>query len=172
MPQTSYTIYQDKGFEGMIANSRHNYHIRGTQDELVNGHTAMIPFGRVVRSPSATGEVLPLSADAQTMGGVTVYSAVYEKDENGNSGYPVDKPMSLMTEGEIFMIAEVDVAITDTVFARFLMNGSPGAHDAVGRVRNNADNGGATERADAVPNAKFLHPAKAGQVVRVYVNFS
>jgi hypothetical protein len=171
MPQTSYSIYQDKGFEGMIANSRHNYHIRGTHDELVNGDTAMIPFGRVVRSPSATGEVLPLSADAQTMGGVTVYSAVYEKDENGNSGYPVDKPMSLMTEGEIFVIAEVDVAITDTVFARFLMNGSPGEHDAVGRVRDDADSGGATQRADAVPNAKFLHPAKAGEVVRVYVNF-
>lgn len=170
MPQTTYPIYQDKGFEGQIPNDRVATHIRGTQDEFVNGHSAMIPFGRVVRLSGS--EVLPLSADAQTMAGVTVFMNAYEKDANGNSGYPVDSATAIMTEGEIYMVAEEAVTTTDTVFARFLANGSPGAYDGIGRVRNDADNGGATERADAVPNAKFLTSAAAGELVRVYVRFN
>ena len=172
MPQLDYPIYQDKGFEGQCPNDRAVRHVRGTQDELVNAHTTLIPFGRVVRLDATDPtQVLPLSADGQTMAGVTTFVNVYEKDESGNSGYPVDRPVSLLIEGEINMIAEEAVTPADTVFARFLANGSPGDFDGIGRVRTDADNSG-SERADAVPNAKFLTSAAAGEIVRVYVNFN
>lgn len=173
MPQTDYSVFQARGIEGRIPNDRIVNHIRGTQDEYYNGHTAAIPFGRVIRRDSTDPtKVLPLSADAQTMAGVTIFSDVYEKDASGVAGIPVGRPASIMTEGEVWMIAEEAVTPSDTVFARFLMNGSPGAFDAVGRVRNDADNGGSVERADAVPHAKFLHSAAAGEAVRVYVRFT
>ena len=173
MPQTDYPIYMPTGFEGQIPNDRMVKHIRGTQDEYVNGHTAAIPYGRVVRLDATDPtKVLPLSADAQTMAGVTVFSHIYEKAADGTAGVPVERPISFLVEGEINMIAEEAVTPADTVFARFLANGSPGASDGIGRVRTDADNGGATERADAVPNAKFLTSAAAGEIVRVYVNFN
>lgn len=173
MPQTDYSIYMESGFEGQIPNDRVASHIRGTQDEYVNGDTAAIPFGRVIRLDATDPtKVLPLSADAQTMAGVTVFRHSHEKAADGTAGIPVERPIAIMIEGEINMIAEVVVTPADTVFARFLANGSPGAFDGIGRVRTNADNGGAIERADAVPNAKFLTSAAAGELVRVYVNFN
>ena len=165
MPQTNYDIYMDRGVEGGIPNSRSNCHIGGTQGEYVNGETTdRLPYGRFVQEGANDGEFLNLSGAGNTIAGITVFNEAYEKDENGLAGVPPQEPVSLMEDGELYLIAEVAVSKNDPVFTRHTVNASPGEFDDIGRVRNDADGA----NADAVPTARFKESVSAGKLVRVY----
>lgn len=167
MPQTDYSLFMPIGQEGQLATGQHFRDIRGTYSELVNGSTVRIPFGRVVvRKPGGqTGELQLPSATGQTIEGVSYFSNTWEKDENGNAGYPPKAEMAVVKKTVIFMVAEEALAVTDTLYFRHTLNGTPGTYEALGRIRNDAD----TAKCDVFTGAKLVRACSAGEVVPVEV---
>lgn len=170
MPQLDYSIYQDVGVEGGLPNGRKNCHIAGTQGELVNEDTVSLPYGRFVKAGTAGG-VVPLDNTADVLVGITVFNEQQEKGPisgavNGQvqAGIPSNKPVALLEEGEIYMIAEQAVTPSNSVFVRF--GGTLTGFNAIGRVRADDD----TATAKAEPRAKFRSSAAAGGLVIVYFN--
>lgn len=164
MPQLDNSIYQDRGVEGGIPNSRHNSHIRGTQGELFNAsNTTAIPYGRFVQE-NAEGGLSPMAPGA-TAAGITVFNEQYEKSSivtGVQAGIPPKKPAAILDYGELYVIAEVAVAKGDNVFIRVQNAGAE--PQGIGRVRNDADG----SNAEAEIRASFQEAASAGQLVRVF----
>lgn len=166
MPQTSYSIYQPKGFEGSLAHAANGTSIQGTYGEFVNGESVYLPFGRVVVRDATNDFHLKLpSATGQDPVGISYAANAYEKDTDGTAGIPPQRPVSFVARGTVYCVAEVAIAIGDTVFFRHTVSGSPGAYDGIGRVRTDAD----TATADAWIGAKFVSAAAAGGLVAVEI---
>lgn len=159
MPQTDYSLYQDKGFEGEIITTEPSVVRSG-----YNAGNVKIPFGRILvkGSESDTACVLP-SATGQLVMGVSTKTDLYEKGSNGVAGYDVDKPLNRLIDGVVLMRVEQNVTPASAVFFRHTPNTSPGVNEAVGRLRTNAD----TDKADALPNVRFLETGVAGSLVKV-----
>ena len=170
MPITDYSLYNGPGFEGEIVTSEPTL-IRGTFEEYRNGDSVRLPFGRAVRRHT-DGTIRALTTSATTGFGVTVRVNTYEAAEDGTTGIPPTETVTLLKKGPIFMIAEVAINhLTDSVFFRFDAQTTPGAFDAVGRVRNNVNNDGAAHAIAAPTGCRFLASAAAGALVPVYVDF-
>ena len=170
MPITDYALFTERGYEGDLVTTEPRL-IRGTFEELRNGETVRLPFGRAVRRHT-DGTIRALTAAATTPFGITVSVNTYEKDADGNSGIPAGQTVTLLRRGTIWMIAEVAINhLTDSVFFRFDAQTTPGAYDAIGRVRNNVNNDGSANAIAAPSACRFLQSAAAGQLVAVYVDF-
>lgn len=170
MPITDYALYSGPGFEGEIVTSEPTL-IRGTFEEYRNGDTSRLPFGRVVRRHT-DGTIRALTTSATAGFGVTVNVNTYEASESGDTGIPPSETVTLLRQGPIWMVAEVAINhLTDSVFFRFDAQTTPGAFDAVGRVRNNVNNDGSAHAIAAPAGSRFLASAAAGALVPVFVNF-
>ena len=170
MPITDYSLYNGPGFEGDIVTTEPTL-IRGTFEELRNGDSARLPFGRAVRRHT-DGTIRALTTAATTGFGITVRVNTYEATEAGDTGIPTTETVTLIRQGPIWMVAEVAINhLTDSVFFRFDAQTTPGAFDAVGRVRNNVNNDGDAHAIAAPAGCRFLASAAAGALVPVFVNF-
>lgn len=172
MPQKSYSVFQPKGFEGSLYREEGGLSVTGTTGEFVNGQTTRLPYGRVVVAGTLPGEVVLPSADGQTPIGITVQQNAYEKAEDGTDGVPPDRPVAVLKRGAVLMVAETAISTTDDPHFRFAAQATPGAHDAIGRVRPDVNAIGSAEHADKIDNnSKFLAAANAGELVPVWVDF-
>ncbi|MBP0021039.1 MAG: hypothetical protein J7647_26230 [Cyanobacteria bacterium SBLK] len=168
MVQTNYSIFQEKGFEGGLATCQNPTSLQGTYSELVNGSiTDYLSFGRVIVLNAIDPSKVKLpSAAGQNPQGVTVAVNAYEKDVNGQAGYPPERPVTRLIKGAIFVVPEVAVTGGDPVYFRHTLNAVPGAYEARGRVRNNADG----DKADLWTKATFLESAAAGELVALQID--
>lgn len=165
MPQTDYSQYMDRGLEGLIFTAE-PLHVRTGFNK-----NNFIPFGRiVVKGAGDLDVVLPTVTGGYVMG-VATKTDVYERGHNANplsiSGYAANKSVNVLRKGTVLMLVETAVTPTSPVFFRHTANGTPGANEAIGRLRTNAD----TARADALPNCQFLETGAAGSLVKVAFNF-
>lgn len=137
--QTSYSSSHSVAYEGTRADSRKCEVFAGRNNAVVE-----IPFGRVCVFDSGTGTSelafkLP-SATGQKVMGVLLGDLAHEQTVGATLvGLAASAMGNLLTEGSIWMIPEQDVTIADPVFFRHTANGSPGASDAIGRVRKDID---------------------------------
>ena len=169
MPITDYT-FTSTGYEGSLVTTEPNL-IRGTYEELQNGDTARLPFGRAVRRHT-DGTIRAFTTALNVPWGVTVRVNSYEPAEDGSNGIPTEQPVTLLKKGAIWMMAEVAINhLTDSVFFRFDAQTTPGTYDAVGRVRNNVNNDGSAHAVAAPTGCRFLASAAAGALVPVYLDF-
>lgn len=163
MPQLNYSIYQDAGFEGALATTVPSTIITGLNAET----TAEIRPGRVVVSLAAGGNILPTSTNTN-WAGVALYTNIKEKSYGSALAYayPPKATMNLLQKGEVFIVAETDIAEGAVPFVRHTANGTPGANEAIGRVRADAD----TSRATQATGFRCMAAVKAGQLARISVN--
>lgn len=170
MPITDTGYYMERGYEGSIATMEPRL-VRGTFEELINGDSVRIPFGRAVRRHT-DGTIRALTTAANVPWGITVRNNAYEPEADGSTGTPAGQPLTLLRKGAIYMVAEVAINhLTDSVFFRFDAQTTPGAFDAVGRVRINVNNDGSAHAVAAPAGCRFLESVAAGEVVAVYLDF-
>jgi hypothetical protein len=163
---TNYSYFSPKGYEGAPAGSTTNFDLRGTLEGFINADTTSIPFGRVVVNKSG-GQGLPSTA-SQTVAGVSIALAHYEANSqfSGNPGTPPDYPLTLAKKAIIWMLPETNITKGSAIYFRHTANSTPGANEALGRIRANAD----TSKADLIAGLKLLSDAVAGQLVRVEID--
>lgn len=163
MPGFPYS--QRIGYEGQVASGTWVTEISGNLEGLYNETSSRLPWGRVVVAGSSEGGVKLPSATGQRVLGVLVADQ-YEKDHLTNeTGLPAGKPASVIKKGHIFMVAETDLTAGTTLFFRHTANGTPGANEALGRIRGNAD----TAKADAATFLELVKSVKAGEIAIVRV---
>lgn len=161
-------IYQSIGYEGGLFRSEGGLSTVGTSLGYVNAMATTMPYARVVVAGTNPGDLILPSATDQVPQGFTFQNLYYESDASGVAGIPADMPVVLLKRGAVWFVAEDDVEVTDTVYFRHTANTTPGANQAIGRVRSDAD----TDKADALGfGSKFLLPAKAGELVPVWADF-
>lgn len=112
------------------------------------------------------------SADGQTFLGVTTIQDVWEKNADGTSGIPSKYPAHYLVKGIVWVRAEVAMSRGDAVFVRYAMKGTPGAYDAIGRIRDDVDDVSSTEHADAISNVRLLDDVAAGGLARLELDLS
>lgn len=159
--QTSYSTYHAAGFEGGVDNDTKR--VRTAR----NNTATPIPQGRFVvfDAGAGTSELaakLPDATGQQILGAVMLDQA----REVVAVGYAQNELMSVLYEGKILVRTEQAVTPADPVFVRFNAAGATGTNPAVGQVRKDAD----TAKADALPSARFMSSAAAGDLVWVFVN--
>lgn len=148
--QTTYPLVQGYGYEGGRADSGPM-----KAQAALNTSAAVIPFGRVVTLDLANADGLAPNAampakliaiddtDDNTeaiVDGLLLGVALHDMAHVGSDdGIKAQKMFSVLYEGSVNMIAETDVTPTDPVFVRVADAASPGAHDAIGRVRADAN---------------------------------
>jgi hypothetical protein len=163
MPQTDYSVYQARGYEGQVITT-YPSGIRNGQN--VSG--VRVPFGRVlVRGTGNTDCRLP-SATGQAVMGFSIKTDIYETDADGSPSYPVNRPLNRLLKGEMLVKVETAVTPDSPVFFRHTANSSPGVNEAIGRLRVDAD----TAKADALPGVKFLEAGAAGSFVKISVDMN
>lgn len=139
----NYSLTSDKALEGHF-DVLPGLYITGTTEGLVNVDDTALPFGRVItyKGSTAGGVGLP-SATNQAIAGFSFYQASYQRDAQfgGVSGIPADYCVELIRKGAIlYMVAEEALATTDTLYFRCINKGTVGTYEALGRIRNDADN--------------------------------
>ena len=162
MPIFDYEIFQCAGYEGQIATAQPFMELLGSLPEVYNADTDIIPFGRVIVTAAATSNddaILP-SAAGQNILGISYLTENYEKDANGDPGYPLLCPVGYIRHGDIYVIPETAIVLGDPVFYRHTDEVAPATYDARGRMRNDASGG----NADALPNARWLRASAAGEI--------
>lgn len=140
----NYSLISERGLEGRL-DPLPGLYIYGTSEGLVNVGATSIPYGRVVTYQETTyagGVYLPTST-SQTIAGFSFYQAQYERNTriDGVSGIPVDYPVELLRKDAILMVVpETTMSKGTSLFYRCIAKGTPGTYEALGRIRNNADN--------------------------------
>jgi hypothetical protein len=147
--QTAYAKEHAYGYEGGRADSGPM-----KAQAALNNSGAVIPFGRVITLGDTTdiaahpNSYMPAkliaSADADASGalkdGKLLGVALHDMAHVGSDDGIKDKCMfSALYEGGVNMVTEQAVTPLDPVYVRHTANGSPGANEAVGRVRKDAD---------------------------------
>lgn len=162
----NYSYTSPVGYEGAPAGTTVNFDLRGTLEGFINVDDEPIPHGRIVVNKEG-GQGLPSEAD-QTVAGVSIALAHYQASTQfqGNTGTPSGYPLTLLKNGIIWMLPETNITKGATIYFRHTMNSSPGANEALGRIRANADTG----KADEITGLKLLSDAVAGQLVRVEID--
>ncbi len=130
----------------------------------INEHGGVIPFGAFVTKgsgeglavlPDATGEVTGLAGL-----GVTVRSHTQPQD----AGYADEDVMPVMKKGRVWVPVEDAVVAESAAFVRFVA----GEGEALGAFRSDADGTDAV----ALPNAKFVTDAAAGELAMLDLNLT
>lgn len=155
MAQTDYAVNQGIGFAGMLADVSFKRVASG-----LNKHTSPLPFGIAVKRGAAEGEFLPLSANTDRVEGIVLHSHDYDqRDLVGEQGVPVGSPMSVLTEGVVYVKVEDAVTAGGSVFARAVAT----AVQQAGALRGTADGNNTV----AVKGAKYRRGAAAGGIAEV-----
>ena len=137
---TNYSYTSPRGYEGTPAGSIVNFDLRGTLEGFINGDTSPLPFGRVVATRADGKQGLPTKLD-QTVVGVSLALAHYEASSQfeGNAGTPYNYPLTVAKKAILFMLAETNITKGVDIYFRCISKATPGANDALGRIRNDAD---------------------------------
>jgi len=153
MPQTTYTDAPVKAYLGAVSDE-------GSKDLISKSATAAaIPFGRFVCLGSADSECA-LPAASGDIGNKTWGVAVAHTAQEPGAGYARYANVSILNKGRVWMYAETNCALSDTVYVRYTANG---AGKDVGQVRNDDD----TSKAASLARARFVTTATAGELVLV-----
>lgn len=139
----NYSLFSDKGLEGQF-DPLPGLYIVGTEEGLVNVDSAALPFGRVItyKGSTAGGVGLP-SATNQVVAGFSFYQASYERNAQfgGSAGTPANYCAELIRKGaNLYIVAEEALTTTDTLYYRCINKATVGTYEALGRIRNDADN--------------------------------
>ena len=170
MPVSAGAYFMERGYEGQIASLQRHTFTKGTLEEMVNSTDSIIPFGRFVveKTNGLPGELELPSASGQTLLGIATISDRFERSVDGTSGYPAKQSMAYLYKGVVWMLAETAMIRGGAVFVRHTASSTPGLHDAIGRIRNDADG----NNADPLANVKVLENAIAGELVKLELDIS
>lgn len=110
--------------------------------------------------PQATGDITTVGSFA----GIAVHTHAVEQNKGGinNLGYEPQSAMSLMRRGRVYVEVEDAVVKGGLPFVRFVA----AASEQLGAFRSDAD----TSDAVALPNARFVTSAGAGELAIVEIN--
>lgn len=161
--QTSYTIDPPIAREGMLADGQY------TVFSKLVGEADGIPAGRVVvhdpdaTDPSDRKAYLPRdTADVTSRTwGISIYDAG-KMPNTPEAEFEVTYSMPIARTGRVWMVSEDAVVVGGPVFVRFVATDP----EELGRVRSDADGADAV----ALPGARFITNAGAGELVQVEIN--
>jgi hypothetical protein len=163
---SNYSLFSERGLEGHVASLLPGAYFFGTSEGLFNNDETPLPFGRVVTYQGVDGGVgLPSDAD-QDVAGVTFYQAQFEASSQfgGDAGIPSEYPVTLAKRNVIvLMVPETNISKGSPLYFRHTANGTPGANEALGRIRANAD----TAKADLLTGVRLIEDAVAGTPCKV-----
>jgi hypothetical protein len=164
---SNYSLFSERGLEGHVSSLLPGAYFFGTSEGLFNADDAPIPFGRViVYKGSVDGGVGLPSATGQTVAGISFYQAQFEASEqfNGDAGTPAEYSVTLAKRNLIvLMMPETNITKGATLYFRHTANTTPGANEALGRIRANAD----TAKADELTGVRLIEDAVAGTPCKV-----
>lgn len=148
--QTSYSEYQPIGVAGMPVDNGHNHRIAGryTASEAMG-------FGLAV-AKLAEGTVRLCAAAGDVTSGLFCGFTRQSQDEASGSGYLINRPVSIMTEGEIWVETTETTAVGGAVYVVYAAGASRGKVAAA-----------ASGSTALLPNATFQSVATVGNLVRV-----
>lgn len=155
--QTQVNEYMEKGLAGELADI-------GPTDIVTraNADSAAIAFGVFVTKGANEGEAVLPTATGQVTGpeglGVVLRSHTQPQDE----GYAVSDPMPVIKKGRVWVPVEDAVTAESAAFVRFAVNTT----EQLGAFRSDAD----TDKAVALPGAKFVSDAAAGALALLDLN--
>ena len=169
----NYSLTSDKGLEGHF-DPLPGLYIAGTSEGLFNVDSAALPFGRVItyKGSTAGGVGLP-SATNQSVAGFSFYQASYERNAqfSGDAGTPYQYPAEVIRKGALlYIVPEENLAVTDTLYFRCILNATLGTYEALGRIRNDADNitiSNVALTSDVATITATGHGLTVGQVVTI-----
>jgi hypothetical protein len=122
--------------------------------------SAEIPFGRLLQQGTQDNGAKLLTAINNRIIGISAFANTYEPGPTAGGIIPKDS-VSVLTEGEIWVICEDNFTPASTVYAR----GIAGA-GALGRWKTATDSPNTFQ----VYGAHFLNSGTAGQLARLYFN--
>ena len=155
MSQTSYSMSMVTAKKGMLADNGPKDIISRTNPDAAMAHGRLAVLGdsdEVCAVPAVTGDV-----SAKALGIV-----IADLSNLDSTAVEAKKPMSLLRKGRIWVYSEQAVGPSDTVFVRF------GAGGNAGDFRKDAD----TDKAVALPTAKFVTTVAAAGLVQVEINLA
>lgn len=163
MVQTDYGYISDiPYYEGQLATAWHK-----NTSHYVNAGTVVIPFGRVVVKGVGDRDAVLPSGPGQIVLGITVSSQTYEQafDANGDIGFPIDREMDVLEEGDIAVVVEEAVVPGDAVYFRHTANGA--GKNVISRFRNDAD----ANTCDQLTGVRWIKSASgAGAIAVLRIN--
>jgi len=169
-PQTAVAAAPDYAVPGQLASLRSVQ--SSAVDTMLNEEaSAHIPFGRVVKKGTVEKRAKVPSAKTDQLCGITVFGHSYSRTpgavELDNAGLAPGTHMSVLVCGEIYVMPEEDVAITDQVHARVITNVAklPGM---IGKT----DDGVNTIDISAFAQWKRAGGPTSGQCAVLWVDFS
>lgn len=174
MPILETTLFRQEGFEGKLVYDQRSYSSKiGTNSEhLFTGTQDYVEFGRFLVQTSFNEWRLPQAGDTDFQG-ISLAVDYYEKIQLADRSYVHATrkgcPLSILKRGAIYVVAEDDIAAGSPLFVRVVENAVPGAHEALGRVRSDADGGNAVA-VDAT-RVKLVGAAVAGELAVVHAEF-
>lgn len=152
--QTTYAREHDIAYAGMIA----DMNPIGNQSKL-NADSVSIGYGKGVVTSGEDGAVLPAaSAAPESIIGVVQREMNRVTETDGSFAAPVDRDMTVVTHGIIWVTATATVVKDEPVFLRV---GATNLGDF-----SNAAGTGATESV-AIAGAKFLTGGATGELVKI-----
>lgn len=174
MGQTSYAE-QSPAFAGMCADLSWGM----VKDTFIQGEaSAEIPFGAFVvqsaapklpgtasASSAATAKLPAASGDNFGGGGVVLHSHWYDKRlQLGTTGVKPGNLLTVVRRGRIWVNAELAVAVTDAVYARYTASGG----NVPGNFRNDAD----TAKALRLYGCRFITETTAAGLVVLEIDLN
>lgn len=169
-PQTSVQTAPDFAVPGQLATER-SVRTAAVDTMLNEEASAHIPFGFVVKKGTLENRAKLPSAKTDQLCGITVFGHGYSRTpgavEIDSTGLAPGTHMSVMTSGEIYVMPEEDVAITDQVHARVTVNVAklPG-------MFGKTDDGVKTIDCSAFAQWKSAGGPTSGQPARLWIDFS
>ncbi len=152
--QTAYAREHDVAYPGLVA----DMNPIGNQSKL-NADIVSIDFGKGVVTSGEDGAVLPSAgADPSTFIGVAMRELNRVTETDGTFAAPIERDMTVVTHGIIWVLATETVVKDEPVFLRV---GATNLGDF-----SNAAGTGATESVE-IDGAKFLTGGATGELVKI-----
>jgi hypothetical protein len=134
------------------------------------GNAAAIDFGLFVCQDLLYEDVarVPIVAtditNVKLARGIVCHDQAIEQfyQSAGGEGYGLNREMSIVKEGMIWVVPETAMAITDDVYARYTVSGAT----KLGGIRNDDD----TSKAAIIPSARVIIPSAAAGLCLVELN--
>jgi len=134
------------------------------------GNAAAINFGLFVCQDLLYTDVarVPIVATDITNNklarGITVHPQAIEQfyQSDGGAGYALNVEMSIVKKGTVWVTAETAMAVTDSVYARYTVNGAT----VLGGIRNDGD----SSKAGIIPTARVVRPVAVAGLCLIDIN--
>lgn len=158
MSQTSYSVNQAAGFEGMLASDFEPRSVKSLAAEVA------IPFGKFVCKGTADNQAkLPVTATDVTTGvasGIALSSQSMPSSESGAATYAIKDEVSVLEQGVAWVKVEDSVAVGGAVYVR----------QTAGGLGLGSFAGAAGAGLSLLPSAKYLTAASANGLAQVQLN--